>query len=781
MRKTVILFILVSFVFCANFVFAQYNDGTVPGPQTDTKNIIRQEIKTDRVVNQPTRERTDEYGSYNFNAYLGGLGASGGYVAVPGVYNENVDGSIEAWIYPTATTSSAPAIVGKGDATNVGFMFMWTSSGLLSMRFGNTSTTNTGGTIVPLNQWTHVAVTWTGGAGNYTVTFYVNGVQSGSPVTNTGSWNVTNDSLTIGSIRAPFGGKNFYGYIDEVRYWYDVRTEAEIRYNRFTGIGDGGGANTGGALTSSTFYAGCNCSWTFNAGGVYDDIGGFDGFHRNGSANYYAAFASQPIPYNLALYLPGGNNDNVRIPSNSLFNNQTVDGSIDLWINTTSLSPEQIMIAKGGTGSTVTFMFGITPSGKLFFRTALNPTISDGPSIVINKWTHVAVTWGTSGSNFNINFYVDGVKNGNTKTIPNSYPVDANQVYIGNSQPFIEPFRGYIDEVRFWGTELTLAQIRKNMFVTCRKMAGSPTPFAAYNFDGNLLNFTTTTGINGTFNNGATNNCRLSGFKNETYGGAPSNSFIAHPTVINRGGTTHPFSAGYNMRYVNKTISDNTTIYDTLHFVTSRAITSVEVFIAIQHTYVGDLTLELRAPNNTTRTIIANTGGTGEGILTFFVDGSSPPTTAGFFAPWSNIAGPPTAFGTFGSANMLGNWILSVNDNASPDAGVLMAWGIRFNGDVNSGVELIAGNIPENFELFQNYPNPFNPVTTIKFDIPDNSNVKLSVFDMLGREVKVLLNENKVAGSYSVDFDAAELSSGTYFYKITAGKYSDIKKMVVLK
>jgi hypothetical protein len=130
---------------------------------------------------------------------------------------------------------------------------------------------------------------------------------------------------------------------------------------------------------------------------------------------------------------------------------------------------------------------------------------------------------------------------------------------------------------------------------------------------------------------------------------------------------------------------------------------------------------------------------------------------------------------------MQGRWILSVNDNLTGFTGCLMAWGIRFNGDNLTGVEPVSGNIPEKFELFQNYPNPFNPVTTIKFDIPDNSNVKLSVFDMLGREVKVLLNENKVAGSYSLDFNAAELSSGTYFYKLEAGKYTDIKKMVLIK
>jgi hypothetical protein len=90
--------------------------------------------------------------------------------------------------------------------------------------------------------------------------------------------------------------------------------------------------------------------------------------------------------------------------------------------------------------------------------------------------------------------------------------------------------------------------------------------------------------------------------------------------------------------------------------------------------------------------------------------------------------------------------------------------------------------------LFQNYPNPFNPITTIKFDLPKNSYVKLIVYDLLGREVSLLVNEELKASSYAVDFDASALSSGVYFYRLITidnyGKTSsfvDTKKMVVSK
>ncbi len=88
---------------------------------------------------------------------------------------------------------------------------------------------------------------------------------------------------------------------------------------------------------------------------------------------------------------------------------------------------------------------------------------------------------------------------------------------------------------------------------------------------------------------------------------------------------------------------------------------------------------------------------------------------------------------------------------------------------------------PRVFRLEQNYPNPFNPVTSIKFDLPKNSYVTLKVYDVMGREVSVLKNEEMKAGSHDVSFDASNLSSGIYFYKMTAGDFVSIKKMVFVK
>jgi hypothetical protein len=91
------------------------------------------------------------------------------------------------------------------------------------------------------------------------------------------------------------------------------------------------------------------------------------------------------------------------------------------------------------------------------------------------------------------------------------------------------------------------------------------------------------------------------------------------------------------------------------------------------------------------------------------------------------------------------------------------------------------GEIPSEYSLGQNYPNPFNPTTNIKFGLPKSGNVKLAVYDVLGNEVSVIVNEFRQAGSYTADFDASKLSSGIYFYKLSTESFTETKKMMLVK
>ncbi len=102
-----------------------------------------------------------------------------------------------------------------------------------------------------------------------------------------------------------------------------------------------------------------------------------------------------------------------------------------------------------------------------------------------------------------------------------------------------------------------------------------------------------------------------------------------------------------------------------------------------------------------------------------------------------------------------------------------------------AGITQTGTEIPQTYALYQNYPNPFNPVTKIKFEIPGGTDrselVKIVIYDILGREAAVLVNQNMKPGKFEVEFNGAELPSGVYFYKISAGDFTDVKKMILVK
>jgi hypothetical protein len=85
------------------------------------------------------------------------------------------------------------------------------------------------------------------------------------------------------------------------------------------------------------------------------------------------------------------------------------------------------------------------------------------------------------------------------------------------------------------------------------------------------------------------------------------------------------------------------------------------------------------------------------------------------------------------------------------------------------------------YQLFQNYPNPFNPTTTIHYELPTESFVRLSVFNLLGQQVRTLVNKTETAGYKSVQFDGSNLASGLYFYCVSAGTFTDVKKMLLVR
>jgi len=125
--------------------------------------------------------------------------------------------------------------------------------------------------------------------------------------------------------------------------------------------------------------------------------------------------------------------------------------------------------------------------------------------------------------------------------------------------------------------------------------------------------------------------------------------------------------------------------------------------------------------------------------------------------------------------------------NLDLDGNIIRGWSVTSTGGIAGYYELLTGvsnnqnEVPSNYALSQNYPNPFNPSTKISFSLPKAGNVKLVVYDILGREVTTLVNDYLNASNHTVDFNASTLASGVYVYRIEAGSFTAAKKMMLIK
>jgi len=753
---------------------------TIPVPGAPKVPRAFSPVSAPREDNRPA-----EYGSGGANKVLGNLGDSTRYVSVPDNPSlvQSHGGTIEMWVYastPYRTTEQELIVKGKGQ--NPEFM-LGILNHQLCFRLNNQTATNGDGTLIPAGAWTHVAVTWTGGA-LYTINFFVDGAASGMAQTLTSVWAANSDSLLIGAegYRGWPTDESFNGMIDEVRIWNVALQQQQIATNRFVGLGDGPLANENSALTFSSAYAGLSASWTFNAGGTaFDDIGQNNGYYRGG-AGAIAALAGQPMPYNFALDLPGEDSATVYVPTSTGFD-QTANGTVEMWIKPGNVANEPVLISKGST-LPASFVWGIRATDSTQFLLIGATEFTDSMKLTMDVWSHIAVTW-RNGPNFIVTFYLDG-RQGRADTSAAAWNINTDPVIIGGDViPFFtyEAFTGYLDEVRFWKRALTASELQHDMFASCRALTGDPDLLGAWNFDGNLNNFGNLPNVNGSFNNGwLANNARISGYLKESSPGPEGGFLGSHSTVLSwvPGGPEGVWPDQFTVKALFAPIYDNDTS-GTISRITVAGpgtVGSVTVFLSLDHTFISDVVARVTAPNGQTRRLLENNGG-GENALTFFDDSfGTMATDLSYFAPWGYLR-PIDTFGNFGGSTVGGTWTLKVFDDVANDSGVVKGWGLRFYNTLGVGDE--KNTLPAKFDLAQNYPNPFNPSTTIFFSIPRETNVRLVVYNLLGQEVATLVNETMKPGNHAVSFDAGHLASGTYFYRLTAGSYTAARKMLLLK
>ncbi len=260
-----------------------------------------------------------------------------------------------------------------------------------------------------------------------------------------------------------------------------------------------------------------------------------------------------------------------------------------------------------------------------------------------------------------------------------------------------------------------------------------------------------------------------------------ANDTITQVVTVQPAGLTNSYTQ-ICKNNVNLLIPDNSTVSDNMVVNIPNGYNVVDVNVKIDtliHTWDSDLSFTLIRGAGSVN-IISAVGGSGDNFIGTVLNDSATTPIASGTAPFTGNYIPSSPLSAINGQPVNGTWTLQISDNATGDTGLLKAWCLQLTyQSLIGGIQTI--EIPNYFSLAQNYPNPFNPTTSIKYSVPTAVNVSLKVYDLLGKEVATLVNEMKQPGFHTADFNASNLASGIYFYRIDAGEFTSVKKMMLVK
>lgn len=695
--------------------------------------------------------------TFNINAQMfwnqAGTFSGSRYASVPHSSSLNITGSftIECWVYKTS--SALGYIMHKANGTNTGYSLYVNSSGFVTVGTNNTQRL-TSSASVPENIWTHIAATYVAGS---TYTIYINGVNGGTASSNSNPSSNT-DSLLIGKRE---NGFNFPGMMDEMRVWNRALTETEIERNMHTSLGATGGAYNGLVL-ALTFQDENSNGTIFN----FTDWSGSgnSAFNRGVTARDLGNSPSSHLSLNQSLDLDGINSY-FAVPNHSSFD-LNGESTFEAWVYMASFTSGQgqNIISKGITNDGYSIF--VTTGGILGYR--INATsASTGYAMPVGRWVHVAFT--IDAANL-VRVFVNGTQV--TTATRSTIISNTDSLFVGKSNSG-GYFNGFIDEVRISKIVKTPAEIKEYLYKSVDASNDLPGTDIVWNFDG-LARDNGNHGTRGYFRGNAL-------FSNP----AAENNVPVSPLVR---ADNNNFTAGYNIKASTRRIPETGTTGnmtdDSLVISGNPNINDINLFVGINHTFDSDIEMVLIAPNGDSVLVCGDYSSdeNNDNIVTIFDDNADSSLISSRFIDISTRIKPQNNMNpVFNGDNPNGIWRLRIRDDASSDTGRVYAWGIQINNSPLVGVQNVSSEIPVQYELSQNYPNPFNPVTNIRFSIPKEGFVTLKVFDITGKEVRTLVNEDLQAGKFNVDFSGTDLASGVYFYRINTSGFSDVKKMILVK
>jgi subtilisin-like proprotein convertase family protein len=717
--------------------------------------------------------------AYNNALYLDST--MSGYFAVPNEaeLNPTTQITLEAWVYVFRINGTNQTIISKNSLTSYNLTINPSGKVIFYPKGG---TPFIGKSVIPAKTWTHIAGIYDG----TTTSIVINGTLDTSTTAITGAIGVNTDSLYIGCDKI---GTNpayvFRGYIDNVRVWSNAKTAAEIFISMYIPLTIHGQYGNNG-----TNYSGLKASWQFNNTNDWSGFVDNNGYLRNG-ADYLnlSQKTTDYCDYNNCVRFVG--NGTYLSGANSTDYNASTALTLEAWIKRDTTGAQNIaqhIINKSG--STSRFNYGLyvaSATNNLYF--AINDgsqyVSSPANSLSLGQWYHAAGTYEQSTGLMKLYINGDSVAGA---VIPGNIAINNNpdSLCIGGvlaTSYSANKFKGYIDGIRIWKDfaktpnlikgEMYKSRIQDAVnvcseitFDTYSNLVHSPNNGWGY---GVPLNFFAGARIMSTHYN-------LD--PNQTSPMLAANELDFYGTSTNTVSTKRFF------------IPDNNTtgVTDSVYYNAGGTITDISAFVLASHYHGNDLRITLTSPSGVSimLTPTSSSGNPRPDIMTIFT--STADSTINYIstnfinstmAPFSPKIKPANPFTPFIGLSRQGWWKMKFADNvANGLIGYVHGWGVRLMSTTSAENE---NTSPYKYELSQNYPNPFNPVTTIKFQTAKLQNVKISIFDILGNEAAVLLNETMKPGNHSIDWDASQYSSGVYFYKLVTDGFTDTKKMLLIK
>lgn len=649
-------------------------------------------------------------------------GTNSSYIAVKNSASLNITASfsLEAWINPAENLGTNQTIISKG--SGLIYTIRLTATGRILIATNGSSRLSSK-TIVPKNSWTHVAGTYNSTSGLFTI--YLNGNSDTSAVVAGSAPSSSTDTLFIGNAA---NSTPFKGYIDEIRIWNKNLSSLEVNTNFRTSLGVNSGIY-GSLVMSLTFQSVADLNTPFS---LIDRTGNANnGINRGVIAYDQSDRPSSTFSLNQSLELNGA----VDYAASPNFTDFTPSTGITLeaWIFPRS-GGNSGLIHKGPSGGGGVYRLGIV-GNKLFAGINSNFTFTSNDTIPLNEWSHVAFTYLASTGHYN--FYINGKNVDSGTNAQGLISSSTDSLYIGGT-PSLLKFNGFIDEVRIFSYARSQSEINRSLFKSLDysdfSISGGTTLAVIFNLDGLAESSTLTFS-------------RLY-FRSNSRFSSPS-TLINQPVSPLDKATELNFQDGFYLktsdRRIPQTGTSGTMKRDSLDIILDETITDLNLFIALNHSYSGDLDISLVGPNGDEVFVYSGSSlmGNDIGVTTIFDDqADSSINNSNRFVTFSPKLKPNSNLNsTFSGDNTKGIWKLKINDGSAGDTGRVYGWGIQFNNAASKSHLLLTNALIQGFYneatnqsvrdtisyFFRKNSSPYTISDSVKLYIPLNGTSLLNL------------------------------------------------------